>query len=168
MKKLPISLGWKPSNPIRIDKLPPLGGEITIHIHRSEGENKAHLKLEYGDTPYCLSLFVFDLNKFLRNEKVKVRSYDLWEKKIMYAAPLAKGGFHPKYPGFIYRDDAVILDWGRYKLENGIIEISLETLMRKLRFKIIFYGIRKYYSPKYGWSVRSEYIFEPAKYATLV
>jgi len=61
------------------------------------------VKFEYGDTPYCLSIFVFDLNAFLNNRPVKVRSYDLWDKEIMYAARLPSGEPHPKNPGWFYR-----------------------------------------------------------------
>ena len=48
-------------------------------MHLSEGEDKGHLKLEYGPTPYCLSLFIFDLKAFMEGRAVRVRSYDLWD-----------------------------------------------------------------------------------------
>ena len=161
LDKLPISLGWKPTKPIRLDYLPRLEGEMAIHIHLSEGTDKAHVKLEYGDTPYCLSLFIFDLRAFLDNRKVKVRSYDLWPKEIMFAAKLPDGKLHPRSKGWVYRGDAVILDWGKYVLESPKIEFKLEKNSKILRYKIVFIGIKRYQSPKYGYSVRTEYYFEP-------
>ncbi len=160
--KLPIKLGWSSGGePIRIDKLPPLEGEHAIHIHESEGWDKAHLKLEYGDTPYCLSLFIFDLKAFLNNKKVLVRSYDLWPKEIMFQVRLPNGALHPRSNSRVYRDDAVILDWGRYRLVNGVIKIDLKLNKKSLKYKIVFLRIKRYVSPKYGYSVRSEYIFLP-------
>ena len=162
MSKLPIALGWKPTGqPIRIDLLPPLSGECAVHVHETEGTDKAHVKFEYGDTPYCLSIFVFDLNAFLNNRPVKVRSYDLWDKEIMYAARLPSGKPHPRNPGWFYREDAVIIDWGSFSLKNGLLEIDLEVRKIKLKYRVKFTGIRRYRSPKYGFSIRSEYLFEP-------
>ncbi len=159
---LPIVLGWKPhGNPIRLDKLPPLEGECALHIHEKEGHDKGHLKLSYGDTPYCLSLFIFNLEAFLANRKVKARSYDLWDRKIMYAARLPSGELHPRNPGWIYREDAVLIDWGTYKLEQAKLEVVLERIGRRLRYLVVFTRIKKYYSPKYGFSVRSEYLLKP-------
>ncbi len=134
---------------------------MAIHIHLSEGKDKAHVKLEYGETPYCLSLFVFDLNAFLENRKVRVRSYDLWPKKIMFAAKLPDGGLHPRSNGWIYREDAVIIDWGSYRLNPPKIEFHLSNLGRDLAYKIVFVGVRRYFSLKYGYSVRTEYYFLP-------
>ncbi len=161
MVELPISLGWKPSKPIRLDLLPSLEGEVAVHVHLSEGKDKAHLKLEYGDTPYCLSLFVFDLKAFLENRKVRVRSYDLWPKKIMFAARLPNGTLHPRSNGWVYREDAVIIAWGSYRLNPPKIEFYLDNLDKKLVYKIVYTGTRKYFSPKYGYSVRTEYYFLP-------
>lgn len=163
MSHLPISLGWKPSKPIRLDKLPKLRGETAIHVHLSEGKDRAHIKLEYGNTPYCLSIFVFNLKAFLENRKVKVRSYDLWPKNIMFAARLLNGELHPRSNGWVYREDAVIIDWGTYKLDPPQIEFFLEQLNKVLKYKIVFIGIKKYWSPKYGYSVRTEYYFEPLR-----
>ncbi len=162
--ELPIVLGWKPNKYIRIDKLPPLKGKFAIHFHLEESKDKAHVKLEYGNTDYCLSLFIFDIRKFYKNEDVRVRSYDLWPKEIMFNASIGK--YDPE-TGEIeiiekrkgYRDDAIIVDWGNYKLENAIIEFDFETRELKLKYKIEFYREVRYYSPKYGYSVRSEYIF---------
>jgi len=161
LSKLPISLGWKPTRPIRLDQLPRLEGETAIHVHLSEVFDKAHVKLEYGSTPYCLSLFVFNLKDFLSNRKVKVRSYDLWFKEIMFAAKLPDGMLHPRSKGWVYREDAVIIDWGKYVLEPPRIEFKLEKNSKILRYKILFIGIKRYWSPKYGYSVRTEYYFEP-------
>ena len=164
MTSLPIVLGWKSSsNPIRVDRLPPLKGECTLHIHESEGRDKGHLKLSYGDTPYCLSLFIFNLKSFLENRPVKVRSYDLWDREIMYAARLPSGELHPRNPGWIYREDAVIVDWGFYELEDACLKLRFEQFRRILLYKLVFTGIRRYYSPKYGYSVRSEYMLQPLK-----
>ncbi len=163
---LPIVEGWKPTNYIRLDKLPPLKGKFAIHFHLSESTDKAHIKLEYGNTPYCLSLFVFDIRKFYFNEKVRVRSYDLWPKEIMFNAPI--GRYDPK-TGKIeiiekrkgYREDALIVDWGTYELNNAKIYFNFETRELTLKYRIVFYRVVKYYSPKYGFSIRSEYFFEP-------
>ncbi len=134
---------------------------MAVHIHLSEGKDKAHVKLEYGKTPYCLSLFVFDLKAFLENRKVKVRSYDLWPKKIMFAARLPDGRLHPRSNGWVYREDAVIIDWGSYKLNPPRIEFHLSNSKKDLVYKIVFIGVRRYLSPKYGYSVRTEYYFLP-------
>ena len=164
---LPIVEGWKPVKYIRIDELPKLKGKFAIHFHLEESLGKAHIKLEYGNTPYCLSLFVFDIRKFYFNEKVRVRSYDLWPKEIMFNAHIGK--YDPKSGKLEiikkvenpYRDDAVIVDWGNYELQNSIIEFNFETRELNLKYKIEFYRVVKYYSPKYGYSVRSEYWFIP-------
>lgn len=163
MDKLPISLGWKPTKPIRLDQLPKLEGEVAVHLHLSEGSGKAHVKLEYDDTPYCLSLFVFDLEAFLSNRRVKIRSYDLWPKKIMFAAKLPNGKLHPRSNGWVYREDAVIIDWGTYRLSQQEIEFSLERSNKVLKYRVVFIGVKKYWSPKYGYSVRTEYYFEPLR-----
>ena len=163
--ELPIVLGWKPTNYIRLDKLPPLKGKFAVHFHLSESTDKAHVKLEYGNTDYCLSLFVFDVRAFYKNKKVRVRSYDLWPKEIMFNASI--GRYDPdtgeieiikKRKG--YREDAVIVDWGVYELKNAQIRFEFETRELVLNYKIKFYRVVKYYSPKYGYSIRSEYIFE--------
>ncbi len=162
MPGLPIKLGWKEGGtPIRLDLLPPLSGKTALHVHKSEGLNKGHVKLEYDDTPYCLSLFIFDLKAFMNNRRVRVRSYDLWPKEIMFQARTITGELHPKSGGRIYREDAIIVDWGEYVLENGLIEFKWHVSNKILTYKIIFVGIRRYMSPKYGYSVRTEYIFEP-------
>ena len=159
---LPIVLGWKPrGSPIRLDRLPPLRGECTLHIHEKEGCDKGHLKLSYGDTPYCLSLFIFDLEAFLANREVKARSYDLWDREIMYAARLPSGGLHPKNPGWVYREDAVLIDWGSYELEEAKLEVVLEEAQRALKYQVVFTGVKRYHSPKYGFSVRAEYLLKP-------
>lgn len=158
MPKLPIILGTDPKRTIRLDKLPPLKGEFAVHIHQSESGRNAHIKLEYGDTPYCLSLYVFNYPKFLKNETVRVRSYDLWEKWIMWAARLPDGKLHPKSSGKIYRPDAVIVGEGIYELENPFITFNYRDGLI-LTFRIEFYRYLRYYSPKYGDSFRSEYWF---------
>lgn len=158
MAKLPIVLGTDPKKTIRIDELPPLKGEFAVHIHKSESERNAHVKLEYGDTPYCLSLYVFNYPKFLKNETVRVRNYDLWDKWIMWAAKLPDGGLHPKSGGKIYRPDALIVGEGKYELENPFITFRY-TDGTLLTFRIEFYRYLRYYSPKYGESFRSEYWF---------
>ncbi|NPB07940.1 MAG: hypothetical protein GXN96_03320 [Aquificae bacterium] len=156
--RLPIILGTDPKRTIRLDKLPPLEGEFAVHIHTSEREDNAHVKLEYGDTPYCLSLYVFNYPKFLRNETVRVRNYDLWERWIMFAARLPNGRPHPRAQGRIYREDAVIVGEGKYELENPFIVFRFfDGLV--LTFRIEFYRYLRYYSPKYGESFRSEYWF---------
>ena len=159
--KLPISLGWRPTSPIRVDRLTPLRGECSLHVHLSEGEDKGHLKLEYGSTPYCLSLFIFDLKAFMEGRAVRVRSYDLWDRGIMYAAKMPDGRPHPKCPGWFYREDAVIIDWGTYSLVDAVLEVQFIVSQRRLRYMVVFDGIRRYHSPKYGYSVRSEYILKP-------
>ena len=160
--KLPIKLGWEANKPpIRLDLLPHLRGICALHIHKSEGENNGHLKLEYDNTPYCLSLFIWNLDKFFRNEEVKVRSYDLWDKSILFAARLPNGNLHPQNPGFVYREDAIIIDWGTYELKSSSIRINFVVRKVSLNYKIIFLGVRRYYSPKYGYSTRSEYLFKP-------
>jgi len=158
MEKLPIILGTDPERTIRIDKLPPMKGEFTVHIHQSESERNAHIKLEYGDTPYCLSLYVFNYPKFLKNQTVKVRNYDLWEKWIMWAAKLPDGKLHPKSGGKIYRPDAVIVGEGTYELETPFISFRYKD-GKFLTFRVEFYRYLRYYSPKYGESFRSEYWF---------
>jgi len=158
MSKLPIVLGTDPNDTIRLDLLPPLEGEFTVHLHLSERTDNAHLKLEYGDTPYCLSLYVFNYPRFLQNRTVRVRSYDLWEKWIMYAAKLPDGRLHPKSGGRLYRPDAVIVGEGRYELESPFISFRYKDGLL-LTFRIEFYRYLKYYSPKYGESFRSEYWF---------
>jgi len=158
ISKLPIVLGTDPQNTIRIDKLPPLKGEFAVHVHKSETENNAHIKLEYGDTDYCLSLYVFNYPKFLRNETVRVRSYDLWPKWIMFAARLPSGQLHPRSGGKVYREDAVIVGEGHYELENPFISFKYSD-GRILNFRIEFYRYLRYHSPKYGPSFRSEYWF---------
>ncbi|RUM31447.1 MAG: hypothetical protein DSY42_02680 [Aquifex sp.] len=157
-KTLPIILGTDPEKTIRIDKLPTLSGEFSVHIHTSENEKNAHIKLEYGDTPYCLSLYVFNYPKFLRNETVRVRNYDLWDKWIMFAAKLPNGKPHPKSGGKIYREDAIIVGEGTYNLENPFISFSFKDGLI-LNFRIEFYRYLRYHSPKYGKSFRSEYWF---------
>jgi len=158
MEKLPIILGTDPERTIRIDKLPPMKGEFTVHIHQSESERNAHIKLEYGDTPYCLSLYIFNYPKFLKNQTVKVRNYDLWEKWIMWAARLPDGKLHPKSDGKIYRPDAVIVGEGTYELETPFISFRYKD-GKFLTFRVEFYRYLRYYSPKYGDSFRSEYWF---------
>jgi hypothetical protein len=164
--KLPISLGWKAGNPIRVDKLPPLQGIYAIHQHLTEKPGSAHIKLEYGDTPYVLSLFVYDIEKFFRHERVRVRSYDLWPKEILFEAYVLKDGKkvpHPKSGGKIYREDAVIIDEGRYKWQPPVITFYSSTRNLTLAYKIIYLRTLRYHSPKYGYSVRTEYIFEPVE-----
>ena len=156
--ELPIVLGTDPKRTIRIDKLLPLSGEFAVHIHKSESENNAHIKLEYGDTPYCLSIYVFNYPKFLKNETVRVRSYDLWDKWIMFAAKLPDGRLHPRSGGKVYRQDAVIVGEGNYELNNPFITFNYKEGL-KLTFRIEFYRYLRYYSPKYGPSFRSEYWF---------
>ncbi|WP_461832009.1 hypothetical protein [Aquifex sp.] len=156
--KLPVVLGTDPKNTIRIDKLPPLKGEFAVHIHTSESENNAHIKLEYGDTDYCLSLYVFNYPKFLKNETVKVRNYDLWPRWIMFAAKLPDGKLHPRSEGKVYREDAIIVGEGKYSLENPFISFEFVD-GTKLNFRVEFYRYLRYYSPKYGKSFRSEYWF---------
>ena len=133
--KLPIKLGLVCSGePIRVDQLPPMSGEVSLHIHASEGWDKAHVKLEYNGTPYCLSLFVSSLEAFLDDREVKVRSYDLWPKEITYQARLEDRRLHPRSNGKVYREDAIIIDWGWYRLENTTIELYLERHHRRLRY----------------------------------
>jgi len=160
--KLPISFGWVCGRPVRVDLLPRLSGECALHVHASEGWDKGHLKLEYGDTGYCLSLFIFDLRGFLEGRRVRVRCYDLWDKRIMFAAKLPDGRLHPRSGGWVYRDDAYIVDWGTYTLENAVLTVNFEKSGKKLKYRIVFKGVVRYFSPKYGYSVRTEYVFEPA------
>jgi len=164
--ELPIVEGWKPKRYIRIDLLPPLRGKFAIHFHLEETKENAHIKLEYGNTDYCLSLYVFNIKDFYKNKEVRVRSYDLWPKEIMFNASIGK--FNPE-SGEIeiiekkdgYREDAVIVDWGEYKLENKILEFKFGTRELILKYKIEFYREVRYYSPKYGYSIRSEYLLKP-------
>lgn len=158
MVKLPIVLGTDPERTIRIDKLPPLKGDFAVHIHQSESERNAHIKLEYGNTPYCLSLYIFNYPRFLENKTVRVRNYDLWDKWIMWAAKLPDGKLHPQSGGKIYRPDAVIVGEGKYELENPFITFKYSNGLQ-LIFRIEFYRYLRYYSPKYGESFRSEYWF---------
>jgi len=165
-EKLPISLGWKTRNPIRVDKLPPLKGIYAVHQHLTEKENSAHIKLEYGNTPYVLSLFVFDIRRFFNHESVRVRSYDLWPKEILFEAYVIQGGKkvpHPRSGGKIYREDAVIIDEGMYRWDPPVITFKSATRKRLLAYRVRYLRTLRYYSPKYGYSVRTEYLFEPVE-----
>ncbi|NPA86090.1 MAG: hypothetical protein GXO42_01670 [bacterium] len=165
--KLPISLGWKATNPIRLDQLPPLSGEYALHQHLAEGENTAHLKLQYGDTGYVLSLFIFDLHKFLRNEPVRVRSYDLWPGEIMFEAYVLKNGkkeLHPRSGGKVYREDAVIIDEGQYEYKPPLLVLRSSS-GKELKYIVKYLRTVRYRSPKYGYSMRTEYLFLPPEHA---
>lgn len=48
-------------------------------------------------------------------------------------------------------------------MENAILTISLEKHGKKLRYRVVFKGIVRYFSPKYGYSVRTEYVLNLCK-----
>ena len=61
---------------------------------------------------------------------------------------------------WIFAPGPVAWDWGSYELEEAKLEVVLEEAQRTLRYQVVFIGVRRYHSPKYGFSIRAEYLLK--------
>jgi hypothetical protein len=137
---------------LRLDRLPPLHGEVTVQVYSQARPALGHVLMEHGAR--CLVLGLTNTPLFLENRwPVIARGAATAPHSSLYAAFIRRGRIHPSAEAPPPRERPFILDSGEYQLRNSRLRLEL-THSGPISFLVAFLRNR----PP---GRRPEYLLEP-------
>jgi hypothetical protein len=109
---------------LRLDRMPPLHGEATVHAYSQARPALGRVLMEHGDR--CIVLSLHNAPLFLENRwPVIARRTASVPHDRLYAAFIRRGRVHPGAEAPPPRDRPFLLDSGEYQLRNSRLRLEL-------------------------------------------